>query len=221
MVNLAAPATHGLALSSDCLVEESKNLLAEKLPVNSQVTLKFDENQRGKTGYVEAAVYLGEAFINRDMARAGMASTTFTTANDTFYPEISQAQQEAANEGVGLYSRSIGCTIPALIQEKKAAVEDAKTWAVNTADDAPAEDKKRESERQGIYKDASDFYRELQEQVKAPAQWVGSIVTLDSVSKQLADLEQALGDDLYSENGTSLRQQKQASQQSVPARPGA
>lgn len=220
LVNVSAPSPNGLALSSDCLVDESKASLAEKLPANSQVTLKFDENQRGKTGYVEAAVYSGDAFINRDMARAGMVATTFSTANDKFYPEISQAQQDAANEGVGLYSRDIKCTIPALIQEQKTAVEDAKSWDVNTAEDAPAEDKEKEAERQKIYRDASDFYRELQDQVASPAQWVGSIVTLDSVSKQLTDLEQTLGDDFYLENGISINQQKKAGAQSTPARPG-
>ncbi|MFW0170270.1 thermonuclease family protein [Rothia sp. P5766] len=220
LVNLAAPSPNGLALSSDCLVDESKALLAEKLPANSQVTLKFDENQRGKTGYVEAAVYSGDAFINRDMARAGMVATTFSTASDKFYPEISQAQQDAANEGLGLYSRDLKCAIPALIQEQKKAVDDAKTWEVNTGQDASAEDQQKEAERQKIYKDASAFYRELKDQVKSPAQWVGSIVTLDSVSKQLTDLEQTLGDDFYPQNGTSVNQQKKSGVQSTPARPG-
>lgn len=220
LINVAAPSPNGLALSSDCLVDESKALLSEKLPANSQVTLKFDENQHGKTGYVEAAVYSGDAFINRDMARAGMVATTFTNANDKFYPDISQAQQEAANEGVGLYSRDIKCTIPAMIQEQKATVEDARGWEVNTADDAPAEDKQKVADREKVYRDASDFYRGLQEQVKSPAQWVGSIVTLDSVSKQLSDLEQLLGDDFYLENGVSANQQKKSGAQSTPARPG-
>lgn len=220
LINTAAPSSNGVALSSTCLVDESKALLAEKLPEGSQVTLNFDESQRGATGYVEAAVYAGDAFINRDMARAGMVATTFTAATDEFYGEISQAQQDAANEGVGLYSKDIECTIPAQIQAQKAAVDDAKTWEVDTSDEAPLEEKQRENERQTIYRDASALYKDLEKQTKAPAQWVGSIVTLDAVRGQLDELHSTLGDDFYPENGTSMNQQKKAEAEATPVRPG-
>lgn len=220
LINTSSPTDNGVALSSNCLVSESKALLAEKLPEDSQVTLNFDESQRGATGYVEAAVYAGDAFINRDMARAGMVATTFTTATDEFYGEISQAQQDAANEGVGLYSKGTECTIPAEIQAHQAKVEDARSWEINTSADASAEDQKRVSERETIYQEASAFYTELEEQKAAPAQWVGSIVTLGAVENQLADLKSLLGDDFYPENGTSVNQQKKAEAEATPVRPG-
>lgn len=220
LINTAAPSSNGVALSSTCLVDESKALLAEKLPEGSQVTLNFDESQRGATGYVEAAVYAGDAFINRDMARAGMVTTTFTTNADEFYGEISQAQQDAANEGIGLYSRDIECTIPARIQAQKTVVEDAKNWEVDTSAEAPIEQKQRENERQAIYRDVSAVYKDLEEQTKAPAQWVGSIVTLDAVKAQLSELRSLLGDDFYPSNGTSVNQQKKTEAETTPVRPG-
>lgn len=220
LINTSAPTDNGIALSANCLVEESKALLAEKLPEGSQVTLNFDESQRGATGYVEAAVYADDAFINRDMARAGMVATTFTTSADEFYGEISQAQQDAANEGIGLYSRDIGCTIPAQIQAQKTAVEDAKSWEVDTSAEAPLEQKQREAERQTIYQNASELHRSLEDQTKAPAQWVGSIVTLDAVNTQLNELRSLLGDDFYPETGTSVNQQKKAEAEATPVRPG-
>ncbi|MDY6051706.1 MAG: thermonuclease family protein [Rothia sp. (in: high G+C Gram-positive bacteria)] len=220
LINTAAPSENGVALSNNCLVEESTSLLAEKLPEGSQVTLHFDESQRGATGYVEAAVYAGDAFINRDMARAGLVSTTFTTATDEFYGEVSQAQQEAAHEGLGLYSKDVECTIPAQIQQQKALVEDARSWEVDTSPEASAEQRQREAERQRVYQDASRFYRELEGQTKAPAQWVGSIVTLDALERQLEDFRMLLGDDFYPENGTSVNQQKKAESEAVPVRPG-
>lgn len=220
LLNTAAPSKNGIALSNNCLVDESKALLAEKLPEGSQVTLNFDESQRGATGYVEAAVYAGDAFINRDMARAGMVATTFTTSTDEFYSEISQAQQDAANEGLGLYSKDIECTIPAQIQAQKAAVEDARTWEVDMSAEAPVEQRQREDERQGIYKDSSVFYRDLEDQTKSPAQWVGSIVTLDAVKAQLDELRSLLGDDFYPMHGTSVNQQKKAEAEATPVRPG-
>lgn len=220
LINTAAPSSNGVALSSTCLVDESKALLAEKLPEGSQVTLNFDESQRGATGYVEAAVYAGDAFINRDMARAGMVATTFASSADEFYGEISQAQQEAANEGVGLYSRSTECTIPAAIQAQQARVEDARTWEINTSADASVEDQKRVSERETIYQEASALYRDLEDQRAAPAQWVGSIVTLGAVENQLTDLKNLLGDDFYPSNGTSANQQKKTEAEATPVRPG-
>lgn len=220
LINTAAPSSNGIALSSTCLIDESKALLAEKLPEGGQVTLNFDESQRGATGYVEAAVYAGDAFINRDMARAGMVATTFTTSADEFYGEISQAQQDAANEGIGLYSRDIECTIPAQIQAQKTAVEDAKSWEVDTSAEAPVEQSQREAERQTIYQNASELYRSLEDQTKAPAQWVGSIVTLDAVNTQLNELRSLLGDDFYPETGTSVNQQKKAEAEAIPVRPG-
>lgn len=220
LLNTASPSSNGVALSSTCLVDESKALLAEKLPEGSQVTLNFDESQRGATGYVEAAVYAGDTFINRDMARAGMVATTFTSSADEFYGEISQAQQDAATEGLGLYSKDIECAIPAQIQAQKIAVEDAKSWEVDTSAEAPLEQKQRENERQAIYRDASAIYKDLEEQTKAPAQWVGSIVTLDAVKAQLNELRSLLGDDFYPENGTSVNQQKNAEAEATPVRPG-
>lgn len=220
LINTSAPTDNGIALSANCLVEESKSLLAEKLPEGSQVTLNFDESQRGATGYVEAAVYAGDAFINRDMARAGMVATTFTAAEDEFYGEISQAQQDAANEGVGLYSKGTECTIPAEIQAQQAKVEDARSWEIDTSAEASVEDQKRASERETIYQDASAFYNELEGQKAAPAQWVGSIVTLDAVSNQLTDLKNLLGDDFYPKNSTSVNQQKKAEAEATPVRPG-
>ncbi|MDO4822458.1 MAG: hypothetical protein Q4A03_10605 [Rothia sp. (in: high G+C Gram-positive bacteria)] len=220
LINTSSPTDNGVALSANCLVEESKSLLAEKLPEGSQVTLNFDESQRGTTGYVEAAAHAGDAFINRDMARAGMVATTFTSSADEFYGEISQAQQDAANEGLGLYSKETECTIPSAIQAQRAKVEEARSWEINTSADASVEDHKRVSERETIYQEASALYRELEGQKAAPAQWVGSIVTLSAVENQLTDFKNLLGDDFYPGNGTSVNQQKKAEAEAAPVRPG-
>ncbi|MDO4898041.1 MAG: thermonuclease family protein [Rothia sp. (in: high G+C Gram-positive bacteria)] len=214
LVNTAAPVTTGVALSNNCLVEESTDALAKKLPEGSQVTLKFDENQRGGTGYLEAAVYSGDTFLNADMARAGMVTTTYATPADKFYPDISKAQQQAANEGLGLYSKDVECTVPAAIAQQIGAVEDAHGWQV------AADDETRKNEREGVYQKASTLYNELTTQANSPAGWVGSIVTLDAVRQQLDDLEKALGDDYYPENGTSVNQQNKASAEATPVRPG-
>lgn len=214
LVNTAAPSENGVARSQTCLLDESKALLVEKLPEGTEVTLQFDENARGGTGYVEAAVFVGESFINWDMARAGMVATTFATAQDEFYVDVSNGQQDAANEGVGLYSKDVECSIPAAIEGQRAAVEDARGWEV--ADDDVA----RLAERERVFREASELFNELSVAQKAPSQWVGSIVTLDAVSGQLDDLKSVLGDDLYGVDGTSVNQQKKAEAEQGPVRPG-
>lgn len=212
-MNTAAPSESGVARSQTCLLDESKALLVEKLPEGTEVTLQFDDNARGGTGYVEAAVFVGESFINWDMARAGLVATTFATAQDKFYADISGAQQDAANEGVGLYSKDVECSIPAAIEGQRAAVEDAKGWEV-------ADDDARLAEREWVFREASELFNELSVAQKAPSQWAGSIVTLDAVSGQLNDLKSALGDDLYGVDGTSVNQQKKAEVEQGPVRPG-
>lgn len=214
LVNTAAPSENGVARSQTCLAEEAQALLVEKLPEGTEVTLQFDENARGGTGYVEAAVFVGESFINWDMARAGMVATTFATAQDEFYVDVSNGQQDAANEGVGLYSKDVECSIPAAIEGQRAAVEDVKGWEV--ADD----DADRLAERERVFREASELYNELSAAQAKPSQWVGSIVTLDAVSGQLDNLRGTLGDDLYSTDGTSINQQKKAEAEETPARPG-
>lgn len=214
LVNTAAPSHNGVGISQTCLVEESRAVLAEKLPEGTEVTLNFDDNARGSTGYVEAAVYAGDTFINWEMARAGMVATTFATAEDEFYLDISNGQQDAANEGVGLYSKDVECTIPAAVEAQRKAVEDARSW------DVPEEDTQRQAEREDVYRKASELYNQLNQAQGAPAQWVGSIVTLDAVSKQLEELRSLLGDDLYGTDGTSLNQQKKVEAEQAPVRPG-
>lgn len=214
LANTAAPSTTGVARSQTCLVDESRALLSEKLPEGTEISLHFDENARGGTGYVEAAVYVGESFINWDMARAGMVATTFATAQDEFYVDVSNGQQDAANEGVGLYSKDVECSIPAAIEVQRAAVEDAKGWEV--ADD----DNARLAEREQVFREASELYNELQNAQAKPSQWVGSIVTLDAVSGQLDNLRGTLGDDLYGTDGISINQQKKAEAEEAPVRPG-
>lgn len=212
LINTAAPSNANVALSGSCLIEESTNALKEQLPEGTQVTLSFDPNQRGNTGSIEAAVNIGDRQINSEMVRKGLLATTFTTAEDKFYPTISLAQHEAAEEGVGLYSPDIECTIPAAINRQRAAVEDARTWEVT--------DDIRRGEREAVYIEASKLFNDLNGQVKYPANWVGSIVTLTAIDKQMDDFRNLLDKDYYPVNGKSENQKEKASAEATPVRPG-
>lgn len=212
LINTAAPSNANVALSGSCLIEESTNALKEQLPEGTQVTLSFDENQRGSTGSIEAAVNIGDRQINSEMVRKGLLATTYATTQDKFYPGISLAQNEAAAEGIGLYSPDLECTIPSAINRQRAAVEDARTWEVT--------DDIRRGERESVYIEASRLFNDLHGQVKYPANWVGSIVTLTAIDKQMDDFRNLLDKDYYPINGKSENQKEKASAAATPIRPG-
>lgn len=206
LVNVVAPSENNNVPSGTCLIAESKKFLADKLPEGKEVTLKFDPAQIGSSGFLESAVYVGDDFINKDVVGVGMAATTFTTAKDKFYPEISQAQQQAAEDGKGLYSKDVECTIPHQIEQ---ALDEAKS----------ASDIKDEDERKATYRKSSQVYNDLDESISKPATYVGSIVTLDAVRDQMKELRDELGDHYYDEKGETVADKASASA-SASARPG-
>lgn len=188
MLNVVAPTKNNVETSGDCLVDESTKFLVEKLPAGTEVTLNFDPTQTGTSGYIDAAVYVGDDFINKDVVAAGMAATTYSTANDKFYAEISGAQQQAANDKVGLYSPDTECSIAHQIQQQ--------IDAVHAADSNPNADEKKAE-----YQKISQFYNRLKKDGESAVTWTGSIMTLDATKAKMEELQTALGANYYNEDG--------------------
>ena len=188
MLNVVAPTKSNVEISGDCLINESTRFLAEKLPRGTEVTLNFDPTQTGSSGFVDAAVYVGEDFINKDVLAAGLATTTYATEKDKFYPQLSAAQQQAAKDGLGLYSPDTECSIAHQLQEHLEAVK-------------AAANNPKEEERTAQYKRSSDFYNRLIQDSKSAITWTGSIVTLDATKAKLEELKSALGKNYYNEKG--------------------
>ncbi|MDO4916993.1 MAG: thermonuclease family protein [Rothia sp. (in: high G+C Gram-positive bacteria)] len=211
LINVVAPSKNNNAPSGTCLLRESQKFLAEKLPADKEITLNFDPSQPGTSGFLEAAVYDGDDFINQEVVAAGFAATSFTTQKDKFYPDISKTQQSAAKDGVGLYSTDTDCSIPHKI---KSQIE-----AVNRAKDEPESNEEMKAKHRQVYQIASNYYNELVKAQESPASYVGSIVTLDAVKAQLEDLQKALGDDYFDEHGESVADKASASA-TATARPG-
>lgn len=211
LINVVAPSKNNNEPSGTCLLDESQKFLAEKLPEGKEITLNFDPSQPGTSGFLEAAVYAGEDFINQEVVAAGFAATSFTTQKDKFYPDISKAQQSAAKDGEGLYSAETDCSIP---HEIKSQID-----AVNQAKNEPENDDEAKAKHRQVYQNASSYYNELTKDQEAPASYVGSIVTLDAIKTQLADLQKALGDNYFDEHGESVADKASASA-TATARPG-
>lgn len=211
LINVVAPSKNNNVPSGTCLLDESHKFLAEKLPEGKEIRLNFDPSQPGTSGFLEAAVYAGEDFINQEVVEAGLAATSFTTQKDKFYSDVSKAQQSAAKDGVGLYSAETDCSIPHEIKQQLDTVNKAKK-------EPESNDEARDKHRL-IYQKASSYYNELVKNQEAPASYVGSIVTLDAIKDQLEELRTALGDNYFDEHGESAADKASASA-TATARPG-
>lgn len=204
MANVLTPNKRNVDYSGSCLIDEAKAYTEKTLPAGTEVSLKFDPNAVGSSGYVEAAIYKGKDFINKNIVGEGLGVATFISYGDKFYTEVSDAQKVAADEGKGLYSKETDCSIPHMIQEHTDKVKGA--------------GKLSEEEATEVYRDASEFYNDLQRSTQSPASWEGSFATLTPVSDQLQELMDALGGNYYDPTGVKKSDKESAS--GKPVRPG-
>lgn len=204
LADVLAPHKRNADLSGSCLIDEATQFTRDLLPAGTEITLSFDPESVGTSGFIEAAVHKGDQYINRAVVAEGYGTATYLSYNDKFYQEISAAQLEAAQAHKGIYSPDIECSIPHTINKEIAAVDGAHGL--------------EEKDAKQIYRHASDTYNSLQRSVSNPASWAGSIVTLDPIREQLQKLKTALGDNYYDQNGVRLGDKISAS--AAPVRPG-
>jgi micrococcal nuclease len=119
----------------ECLGPEASTYLATQLPLGTSVRLRHDHERLDGYGRELAAVYVGDTLINAEIARAGFGVAMSIGPNTSFLAPVQLAQAEARTAARGLYSTSLGCTIPAQIT----ALEQAATTAVSRAPASTAE----------------------------------------------------------------------------------
>ncbi|WP_170182351.1 thermonuclease family protein [Blastococcus colisei] len=105
----------------ECLGPEASDWLKQRLPVGTEVRLERDEETRDRYDRELAAVFLGDEFVNAEIARAGMGVAMSVGPNVKFLPQVEAAQAEAVSGGRGLYATSIECTVPARVEELSSA----------------------------------------------------------------------------------------------------
>lgn len=132
LINTQAPALEADNPDATCLAQEAADQLAALLPVGTPITLTYDPNlpgpQPGETtpdNPVYAGVTLtGGKLINAEITRTGHVVATST--NSTLYlTDVEQAQAEAEQNQVGLYSRTHDCTLPAQLTSAISNLNDA------------------------------------------------------------------------------------------------
>lgn len=119
-----------------CLAPEAADYLAKLLPIGSPVTLTYDEAlgagetsqpepSASPTVKVTAGITLPDGrLLNAEMARAGFG-VAVTEGSSTLYETISAAQDEADQQQVGIYSRSVDCALPAQLNSALTSVNNA------------------------------------------------------------------------------------------------
>ena len=76
----------------------------ERLVGGERVGLVFDAERRDDYGRLLAYVYRGETFVNAELVRRGYATTLTIAPNDGYAGLFDRLEQEAGNDGRGLWS---------------------------------------------------------------------------------------------------------------------
>jgi micrococcal nuclease len=121
LLNIDTPESVDPNSPVECLGPEASDWLKQRLPVGTEVRLERDQELRDRYDRELAAVFLGDEFVNAEIARAGMGVAMSVAPNVKFLPQVEAAQAEAVSGGRGLYATSIECTMPARVEQLSSA----------------------------------------------------------------------------------------------------
>jgi micrococcal nuclease len=134
LLNIDTPESVDPNSPVECLGPEASDWLKQRLPVGTEVRLERDQELRDRYDRELAAVFLGDEFVNAEIARAGMGVAMSVAPNVKFLPPVEAAQAEAVSGGRGLYATSIKCTMLARVEQlSSAATETAGQEPVGAA----------------------------------------------------------------------------------------
>ena len=115
LLSVDSPETGATAVVARCMGPEATAFLESVLPVGSAVRLERDTDQDTPqdkdASPVLARAYVGETFVDAEIARAGLGVAR-DTGNAEVYDIVLAAQGEAVAAERGLYSVDEACTIP-------------------------------------------------------------------------------------------------------------
>jgi micrococcal nuclease len=140
MLNIDTPETKDPALPVECLGLEASAYLSSLLPVGTAVTLEYDDVRTDPYQRTLAGVFTADGtLVNAQIAGAGLAVTAVYDGNDRFYAEVEAARQSAAARGLGLYSSTTACTLPAQLAAALDATSRAPAAAAQPAEATAAQ----------------------------------------------------------------------------------
>ena len=119
LLNVDSPTAASAAKAARCMGPEATAFLESMLPIGSTVRLEHDTDQDTQhdenASPVLARAYVGDTFVDAEIARAGLG-VAVDTGNAQVYDTVHAAQAEAVAAERGLYSVDEACTIPHLVQ---------------------------------------------------------------------------------------------------------
>ncbi|MGY1690391.1 thermonuclease family protein [Geodermatophilus sp. SYSU D01105] len=104
----------------ECMGPEATAFLRDRLPVGTEVRLEYDEERLDGYDRELAGVFLGDALVNAEIARAGLGVAMSVGDNTRFHAEVQAAEEEARSLGRGLFSEELTCTVPARVAQLEA-----------------------------------------------------------------------------------------------------
>jgi micrococcal nuclease len=131
LLNVDTPESVDPEKPVECLGPEASQWLQQRLPVGTEVRLERDQDTQDDYGRELAAVFVGDDLISAEIVRAGLGVAMSVGANTKYLPPVQTAQVEARAAGRGMYSAEVECTVPAQVEQLKAA-------ATDTMEQAPA-----------------------------------------------------------------------------------
>ena len=144
LLNIDTPESVDPDRPVECLAPEATSFLQQRLPVGTTVDLQYDRERQDRYGRDLAGVFVDGVLINAEIARAGYGAAVLVGGNDKFYDQVSAAQEEAEQAGVGLHSPEIDCTIPAQVLGLQHRVKNAQSQAAPGQDLAAIDARQQE-----------------------------------------------------------------------------
>lgn len=138
LLNVDTPETKHPDLPPECLGPEATDFLEQRLPAGTRIRLEYDQVRLDPYGRTLAGVYESDSLVNAEIAAAGLGVAVVFEPNRRFYDQVLSAQEQATSNRLGLFSDSIGCTIPSQVTEVLAASEPPANTTPTTSSEADA-----------------------------------------------------------------------------------
>ncbi len=123
LLNIDTPETKDPNEPVQCLGPEATEYMKSLLAPGDMIDLEYDVQRLDPYGRTLAGVYKDDSLVNADIAAAGLGVAVLYQPNERFYAEVKAAEQDAQNAEQGLFSPSIDCTVPAMVNQATSDLE--------------------------------------------------------------------------------------------------
>lgn len=112
LLNVDTPETKDPNKPVQCLGPEASAFLTAMLPVGTSVGLEYDGRKLDRYGRTLAGVFLDDALVNAEIARAGLGSPVQFNPQVKFLPPVEEAAAEAKRARAGAFADGVNCALP-------------------------------------------------------------------------------------------------------------